>query len=260
VAASSDQPIPFATIGVKGKPVGSTADETGRFAFAAPASLATSDSVVISCVGYRSRGLTVAQLQQADRVWQLEPLTQNIEEVQVRHAKLKPGILGSKITISPLQWTTEKEDGVDDERGWEMATVVPVRHESYVDGFHLYIAHNEFNNLRLRFTLYDVQKGRPTHLLLTDDIQLNVGDQRTGWFELDLRKYNIHLVKGQTVAAGVQWLQGEKATAKSWRLSGPILMPSVINRTLIRQKSEAPWEKYVANVCMYLAVQQDREK
>ncbi|WP_400191019.1 carboxypeptidase-like regulatory domain-containing protein [Hymenobacter sp. B81] len=254
---ATDQPIPFATIGVRGQAIGSTADEAGRFAFADPAGLAATDSVFISCVGFRSRGLTVAQLRQAPGAsWRLAPLTHALREVQVRHPQLKPGFLGCRSALSPLQWTTADEDDVDDARGWELATMVPVRRHSYVDGFHVYFGQNEFKSLRLRFMLYDVQEGRPARLLLTDDIQFTVPDQRRGWTSIDLRRYNLHLSKGQTVAAGIQWLQGEKARPDSKVLSGPVLMPSLYNRTLIRQKSEAPWEKHAANVSMYLAVQQ----
>jgi len=256
VVAASGQPVAFATVGVKGRAIGSTADEAGRFAFAAPPTLAATDSVVISCVGFRSLGLTVAQLRRAGAVWTLQPLSQQLAEVQVRHAQLKPGFLGCRSTFSPMQWTTDSAADVGDVRGWELATMVPVRKNCFVDSFRVYFGQNEFRSLRLRFLLYDVQHGLPTRLLVSDDIQLIVSKQRTGWVGLDLRRYNLHLAKGQTVAAGIQWLQGEKATPKSRRLSGPILLPTLINRALIRQKSQASWEKYAGNVSMYLAVQQ----
>ncbi|MBJ6109622.1 carboxypeptidase-like regulatory domain-containing protein [Hymenobacter sp. BT523] len=256
VVGASGQPVAFASIGVKGKAIGSTADESGRFAFAAPATLASTDSVIISCVGFRSRGLTVAELRHAEAVWTLQPLRHLLQEVLVRRPQLKPGFLGCRSAFSPMQWTTDSAADVGDMRGWELATMVPVRKNSFVDSFRVYFAHNEFRSLRLRFLLYDVQHGKPDRLLVADDIQFRVPNQRTGWVGLDLRRYNLHLAKGQTVAAGIQWLHGEKATPNSQRLSGPVLMPTLTNRTLIRQKSQAHWEKYAANVSMYLAVQQ----
>ncbi|UOQ96206.1 carboxypeptidase-like regulatory domain-containing protein [Hymenobacter sp. 5317J-9] len=256
VVAASGQPVPFASVGVKGKSIGSTADETGRFAFAAPATLANADSVIISCVGFRSLALTVEQLRRPEAVWTLQPLSHLLQEVQVRRPHMQPGFLGCRSAFSPMQWTTDSAADVREMRGWELATMVRVRKNSFVDSFRVYFAHNEFRSLRLRFLLYDMQHGKPDRLLVADDIQFRVPNQRTGWVGLDLRRYNLHLTKGQTVAAGIQWLQGEKATPNSQRLSGPVLMPTLINRTLIRQKSQAHWEKYAANVSMYLAVQQ----
>jgi hypothetical protein len=71
-----------------------------------------------------------------------------------------------------------------------------------------------------------------------------------------LRAYNIHLSKGQTIAAGIQWLQGEKLDPKSGALSGPGAFPSIGHRVLVRDKSEAEWRSLPVNVSMYLAVQQ----
>ena len=97
-----------------------------------------------------------------------------------------------------------------DARGWELATLLRVRRHTFIDGFHVSFHRNEFRALRLRFMLNAVEHGHPTRLLLTDDIQLTVSEQRTGWLSLDLRRYNLHLAKGQIVAAGIQWLDGTK--------------------------------------------------
>jgi hypothetical protein len=147
----------------------------------------------------------------------------------------------------------------DDERGWEVATLLPVRRSSYVDGFHFYIEQNEFRLVRLRFMLYATQDGKPTHSLLTQDIQLTVPQEQTGWISVDLRPYNLHLPKGQTVAAGIQWLQGEKLNPESTKFGGPGAFPSATHRALVRDKSEAQWRSFPINASMYLAVQQYEE-
>ena len=60
----------------------------------------------------------------------------------------------------------------------------------------------------------------------------------------------------QTVAAGFQWLQGEKLPIKYGQFSGPGIFPSVGHRVLVREKSEAEWRSFPVNVSMYLAVQE----
>jgi hypothetical protein len=143
VAAASGQPVAFATVGVKGKMLGSTADEGGRFAFAVPIALPTEDSVIITCIGFRSLALTVGQL-------------------------------------------------------------------------------------------------------------------RSGWIGVDLRPYNIELRHGETIAAGFQWLAGERLNPENGVLSGPAAFPTVGHRVFLRRKSEAAWRSYPMNVSMYLAVQEYR--
>ncbi|OON70004.1 carboxypeptidase-like regulatory domain-containing protein [Hymenobacter sp. CRA2] len=259
VAAGSEQPVPFATVGIKGQPVGTTADEAGRFAFAPAASLSATDSVVISCVGYRSLRLPAAALRQAGATYLLTPVVQTLREVQVRHGQVRPATLGGKVERGTAHWNTAIRDvsavGAD-ERGWEVATVLPVRRSCYLDGFNLYIEENQFRQIRLRFMLYAVEHGQPTRLLLTDDIQFMIPSQQTGWTNVDLRGYNLHLERGQTVAAGIQWLQGEPLTAQSHRFGGPATFPALGHRTLVRDKSEARWRSYPANAGMYLDVQE----
>lgn len=264
LAAALEKPIAFATVGVKGQALGSTTDERGYFAFAVPTALPGTDSVRISCIGFQTLRLTVSQLRQAEAVWHLPPRVQALGDVQVRHAHLQPAIIGRRAVGGTAYWTTKIRDSTltvaRDERGWEVATVLPVRRSCYVDSFRFYISQNDFKPVRLRFVLYELTGGRPTRQLLTDDIQLTLSPQQTGWVALDLRAYNIPLRKGQTVAAGFQWLQGEKLNPargpQSGALSGPGAFPSVGHRVLVRDKSEAEWRSLPVNLSMYLMVQE----
>ncbi|HEX8329315.1 MAG TPA: carboxypeptidase-like regulatory domain-containing protein [Hymenobacter sp.] len=178
VAAASGKPVAFATVGVKGKALGSTADEMGHFVFAVPATLPATDSVIISCVGFRAQRLTVGQLRQAEAVWCLLPQSQTLSEVQVRHSQLRPAIMGRNEVGGMAYWTTSIRDSMltvgSDERGWEVATVLPVRRSCYVDSFRFYVARNDFKPVRFRFTLYELTNDRPTRQLLTNDIQFTL--------------------------------------------------------------------------------------
>lgn len=262
LAASSGRPVAFATVGIKGKAIGSTADESGHFAFAVPTTLPGTDSVIISCIGFRALRLTVGQLRQAEAVWRLQPQVQTLSEVRVRHARLKPAILGRDAEGGLAAWSTNSRDTsvavVSDERAREMLTVLPVRRSCYIDSFRVYISHNDFKPVRFRFTLYRIVDGQPAQSLLTDDIQFVLPSQRTGWIGLDLRPYNIELRRGQTIAAGFQWLAGERLNPENGVLCGPGAFPSVGHRVLLRRKSEAAWRSFPMNVSMYLAVQEYR--
>ncbi|WP_460575003.1 carboxypeptidase-like regulatory domain-containing protein [Hymenobacter coalescens] len=265
VAPPTSLPVAYATVGVKGRPLGSTTDDAGRFAFAVPAALPATDSVIISCVGFQSRRLTVGQLRQPDAVWTLQPGVQALQEVQVRHGRLTPAILGRQALGGSAHWTTAIRDnspaaaGLNagrDERGWEVSTLLPVRKSCYLDAFHVYIEQNGFDPIRLRFTLYAVENGKPRRQLLTDDIQFTIPREQTGWTSVDLSQYNIQLPKGQTVAAGIQWLQGTKLPTSAKAFGGPGAFPSPTHRVAVRNKSEDEWKVLPVNVSMYLAVQQ----
>jgi hypothetical protein len=137
-----------------------------------------------------------------------------------------------------------------------VATVLTPRKDCYLDAFNFYIEQNGFKPIRMRFTLYAMEDGKPRRQLLTDDIQFTIPSQQTGWTSIDLSSYNIQLPKGQTIAAGIQWLQGEKLSASSHPLTGPGAFPSAGHRVAVRDKSEAEWHVLPINVSMNLAVQQ----
>ncbi|WP_162910554.1 carboxypeptidase-like regulatory domain-containing protein [Hymenobacter oligotrophus] len=259
VAAASGHGVAFATVGVKGKAVGTTTDAAGHFALKTPADIADADSVIISCIGYHSCRTTVQALRNRSQAWELAPLTQPLPEVRVKHGRVRPATLGGKMESGMAHWSTATRDIgalADDERGWEVATVLPVRRNSYIDGFHFYLEQNEFKLVRLRFMLYEVVGGKPTKPLLTQDVQFTVPSAQTGWASVDLRPYNVQLRKGQTVAAGIQWLQGEKLTPASTKFGGPGAFPSALHRAVVRDKSEATWHSFPINASMYLAVQE----
>ena len=76
-----------------------------------------------------------------------------------------------------------------------------------------------------------------------------------GWIDVDLETYHLHLSTGQSVAAGIQWLQGQQLSPDKNRFGGPGAFPSPRHRALARDKSEARWRVFPINVSMYLAVQ-----
>lgn len=260
VSATSDKAVAFATVGVKGKALGSTADETGHFAFAVPATLPSTDSVIISCIGFQALRLMVGQLRQAEAVWHLQPQVQTLSEVRVRHARLKPAILGRDAIGGVAWWGTSSRDtsgaGANDERGRELLTLLPVRRNCYLDTFRFYVQHNDFRAIRFRFKLYEIVDGRPGRQLLTDDIQFTMTSQQTGWIKLDLHAYNIQLRKGQRVAVGFQWLHDDRLSPEKGVFGSLAAFPSAGHRALLRKKSEDEWRTYPMNLSMYLAVQQ----
>ena len=76
-------PIPYASLGVKNKPIGTVADGTGHFATEPLLGAAPTDTLVISCVGFQSRRMTVNELRQQQLI-QLVPQAQVLTEVVVR--------------------------------------------------------------------------------------------------------------------------------------------------------------------------------
>ncbi|UOQ77214.1 carboxypeptidase-like regulatory domain-containing protein [Hymenobacter sp. 5516J-16] len=90
--AQTQAPVPFASVGVAGKPLGTVADEQGRFQFTTPTSL--TEPVLISCVGYQTATVPAATLQTAGQIVRLHPSGVRLAAVTVRPGKVKTKTFG----------------------------------------------------------------------------------------------------------------------------------------------------------------------
>nr|WP_180754507.1 carboxypeptidase-like regulatory domain-containing protein [Hymenobacter sp. DG01] len=255
-------PVPFASVGVRNKPLGTVTDAQGRFSFPDSPELSAQDTVIVSCVGYWPVQLSVPLLRQHPALVRLRPRPQELREVTVRHQQLRPETLGHTGKIGLARWGVSSmtlDSSRRDMRGREFGTFLRPARSCYVDGFNVYIESNPFQAVRFRLMLYTVLDGKPATPLLPDDVQFVVRDQRTGWISVDLRSYNLQLEKKQPVALALQWLDNDTPTAKRWFFGIPAVFPAPLHRVFGRDKSQANWTTYPMQPSMYLRVQSWRE-
>jgi hypothetical protein len=259
----STTPVPFASVGVRNKPLETVTDEHGRFQFSDSPTLSAQDTVVVSCVGYWPERLPVQQLRQHPATVRLRPRTQSLREVTVQHRQLRPEVLGHSGKSGLARWgiggMAQDTARQHDMLGREFGTFLKPARSCYVDSFNVYITSNPFTSLRFRLMLYTVRDGKPAEPLLTDDIQFVVRDQRTGWVSVDLRSYNLRLEKKQPVAVAMQWLDSEGTFPSNWFFGIPAVFPAPLHQVFGRDKSQALWKIFPMQPSLYLAVQSWRE-
>ncbi|NVO84231.1 carboxypeptidase-like regulatory domain-containing protein [Hymenobacter terrestris] len=258
-ADSTAAPVPFASIGVKGKAAGTVADVQGRFRFPDSPELAATDSVIVTGVGYRPARLLLGQLREADLTIKLKTQPQVLREVTVRHRQLRPQVLGRTSTSGVAHWGANSivKDSVRrrEKLGSEFGTFLTSPRNCYVDDFNVYVQYNPFRQVRLRLLFYAVRGGRPAELLLSQDIQLVLTDRQRGWIKVDLRPHNLQFSKGQKVVVALQWLDAVGVTPNYQSFDVPALLPSPLHRIYTRDKSQANWKFYPARPSIYLNVQ-----
>lgn len=256
-------PVPFASVGVQNKALGTVTDAQGRFRFPDSPKLSAQDTVVVSCVGYWPVRLPVHLLRQGPALVRLRPQAQALREVTVRHQQLRQEVLGHAGKSGLARWgvsgMAQDSSRQRDMRGREFGTFLKPARSCYVDSFHVYITSNPFRSVRFRLMLYTVRDGKPAEPLLTDDVQLMVGDQQTGWVSVDLRPYNVRLEKKQPVAVAMQWLGSEGTSPKSWFFGIPAVFPAPLHQVFGRDKSQAQWQTFPMQPSLYLTVQSWQE-
>lgn len=85
------------------------------------------------------------------------------------------------------------------------------------------------------------------------NIIFKVDDNYTGWFNVDIRDYDIFLDKElDEVAVTIQWLESEKSNDKSKFLSIPVSLTG--GSQFIRNKTMDRWQKNKQSLSFYVDV------
>lgn len=236
------QGIAYATLGIKDQMIGSVADVNGQFAFALPEGAAATGQVLVSCVGYQTEAVALADFKAGPQLIRLHRSSQLLREVLVRGGKVKSKEYGrtANSTLMVAAMYTEAAL-VHDELGKEQGTVVAIDRNCYLKDFNMHVAFNRFKSVTFRLNLYSVQNGLPDRPLLAQDVRFDVTQPR-GWVKVDLTPYNLHLQNLDKVAVTIQWLHSEAAEGAS-KAFGVSAVPALGHSVLFRDKSQAPWRQ-----------------
>ncbi|MBT9392424.1 carboxypeptidase-like regulatory domain-containing protein [Hymenobacter sp. NST-14] len=246
------EPVPFATLGVPGRSIGTVADEQGRYLLRLPPDLR--DTLVVTSVGFSRTAVPPAALAQGQRVFRLHPREQALGGVVVQRRPVHAAQLGQSRTKADVLWMggSSGKETVDDEWGWELGTVLRPLRRTYLEEFHVYLADNNYQQLRFRLNLYTLENGRPGKPLLRQDIQLTSTARQRGWLTVDLRPYDLQL-DAQPVVATIQWLQSEKQDPWDKYFSIPVTRQH--KQVMVeRENSEAIWSIHAMQPSLYFTV------
>lgn len=258
VNARTHQPIPYASVGVPGKPLGTVADAQGRFQ-PAQTGAAPADTLVVSCVGYEPRRLVLAAVQQLPEL-PLTPQAQALGEVVVRANFWKRRRVGRDAAGGPVLYNFHsRADSLPSARlGREAGAILRVRPGSVLEDAHVFISQSRFSGVRFRLNVRTVDAAsHPAASLLTQDVQFTVPDSTSGWQHIDLRPYNVNVGPAGRVAVTLEWLAGHPTPGKpaTWHDWPSVVIPATFSAThhlVFRHKPEDSWQVHAANLSLYI--------
>ena len=243
--------IPFATIGVKNRIIGTVADSAGKFQLQFSLdSIGSNNPIIVSCIGYNSLQINSPNLEETQQIVALSPSVTLLNQVAVKPPKFKVktfGRTGSSAFMSTKM--ISEHNHTSDELGKEIGTVINIDKNCRLTAFNMHVIFNHFNNVKFRLNIYSVKNGLPDTLIIKDNILLDVGHVRQKWINVDLTKYQIYLEGHEKVAVAIQWL---KSTAgddpkKSFNIAA---VPAIGHQILFRDKSQSTRLKVNGNLSM----------
>jgi len=243
--------IPFATIGVTNRVIGTVADSAGRFQLSISTdSIGPNNAVIVSCVGYSSVELNPQRLKDGQQIIALSPANTYLNQAIVKPLRFKVktfGRTGSSAFMSTKM--ISEHNHTSDELGKEIGTVIDIDKNCRLTAFNMHVIFNHFDNVKFRLNIYSLKNGLPDTLIIKDNILLDVGHVRQKWINVDLTKYQIYLEGYKEVAVAVQWLKSTTGSdpQKSFNIAA---VPAIGHHILFRDKSQSTWLKVGGNLSM----------
>lgn len=187
---STKAALPFVSIGVVGKAVGTLSGENGDFSLSIDSNQ-LADSLKIACVGYKQQAYLLSAIKtNKDFLIELEPLSLQLQEVVVNSKSFKHKTLGTG------NYTKNNCTGFVDVggnwKGSEAAILVHNKNKVLIESFQFYIIQNKYtDSLLFRLMLYTkTSTGNVGGTFLQKPVIFKVG-QKQGEFTLPLRNYNL---------------------------------------------------------------------
>ena len=196
----TNETLPYANVGIRGKNIGGIADGEGNFNIDISKAL-PNDQIVVSYLGFEPKIYVVNELK-PNQVYEvkLSPKPIQLKEVMVYNKRV-PIILGNnKKTSYHTGWGNNKSD-IGRARGAIINPAdLPVKAEEFV----IHIHENTFDSVKFRLNIMiPSENGDPMTSLINENIFFSTSEKK-GWVHVDLKKYNIEISEKLIVA--VEWV------------------------------------------------------
>jgi len=248
--SESKKPIPYVSLGVREKGIGTNADQNGRISFMLNSGQLSDSAVwVFSSIAHEPREICQSDFStlNGDTVI-LKPTTVLLKEVGIKSTGLKRREIGKKShgALTHINLYSVR-DSIDDGLSQEFGVLLNLRSACLIRDFNVFFSSNNFDSLRFQFFLYEMDNDELTRVPLPGPAYLVVTDYEWQRLQLD----EIELPKGQyafTLQLIDQQFSGEEP-----RLSMPMTVPSPFNGFIYRSKSQDEWDfRKSANPSMFL--------
>lgn len=256
IDAETKTELPYTNIGILGTAIGTVSDGDGDFTLEINDTKYLKDRLMFSFLGYEDQFIPIVKLIDQNNTIELQPLADQLSEVTLTGKAPKEKTIGRNHTGTGTMWTNFYTAGEtqNDRLGKEMGMKFNLRGNYRLKSLNFYIGDNEYNSVKFRLNVYQVEDNKPSVSLNKQDIIFDVGDVRSDWVSVDLDPYDIYLKEElESFAVTIQWLESDKKTPNSKFFSIPTGM-SPLDRKFFREKGMADWKSSNQNLSFYLVV------
>ncbi|ESU25208.1 hypothetical protein FEDK69T_01770 [Flavobacterium enshiense DK69] len=237
---SLNKPIQYANIGILNKPIGTVSNQNGEY-FLNIDNAVNSDTLKISCLGFKSVEKTINNILNSNYNVTLENHIEKLEEIVIKSDNLKTYTEGKDKTNTKKQVFFAIKNQKNLNLGSEIGRKFTLgsKKPSLLKEFKFFIKENNFETVKFRINFYTIVDNKPSKKINKTNIIVGVDNKTKGWINVDLTDYEIKTQEDIIVA--VEWIECSKIGDK---LSLPIIIPSFSSTHYYKFGTQAKWEKY----------------
>jgi pimeloyl-ACP methyl ester carboxylesterase len=243
-------PMPYVSIGIKNKPVGTVSDSTGRYVLSyLQNEVNEKDSIFFKAVGYRTVKMAFGTYLKTDKTIKLSEAPNMLETVAIKAKPLEVKNYGrstASLIFFPAMYKNIPRQS--DEKGREQASILKIDQHVYLRKLSFKINRRSFKRITLRMNIYNVKGGLPDQSILGKDVVFDIkGTTEIGMpraESIDLSPYQIHIKGQKEIAVSLAILDLEPLAGDSVQPAFFIpSFPGPLRSSLFRMKGEAEWQK-----------------
>ncbi|MFY7741190.1 MAG: carboxypeptidase-like regulatory domain-containing protein [Flavobacterium sp.] len=247
--------IQYVNIGIINKSIGTVSNSKGVFTLKLNDISNLKDSLVFSHIGYKTKKMLVSSLIGKNNSIELEPLSNDLNEVIVTFKQPKSKRFGRSakgLSLMHFNFYSYYEKDVDDRLSKEIGIKFKLKKDCKIENLNFNITQNDFKSLKFRLNFYKIENGLPTELLNEKDIIFEVKENFTGWYSFDIKPFDVFLYKeNEEVAATIQWIESVKKDEKSKYFAISTAL-SATETAFYREKAMDVWTKTRQGLSFYL--------
>lgn len=255
IEATGQQPVPYANIGIKGKPFGTVSDSSGFFRFQLPSNCQT-DTLQISRVGYRPVYLPVSKTKPGEEMQiTLEEEIRSLPEVTIRPqiVRNKNSQIGRHRDGKLTQVSIHKKTSAEETLGSEMGMRYSIdQKDAMLKDFNFFISASNFNHIRFRLNIYSIKNELPDTLLTKEQIFVDLENFKTGWTKVDLEKYQIPL--SDDIVITLQWIEHRMDYKEAPKTYVPVAISLFSKDCYVRVASQDVWKRMGIKISSFITV------
>lgn len=250
INALTGLPVPFVSIGIKNKAIGTVSDSLGHYILSyRQDEISKTDSLIFSAIGFHTVKMDFEQFLKGNKTISLKELPLELKTVKIKAEPRKMKSYGrwsASLVFFPAMYKTIPK--FSDEKGREQASILKIDPDVYLRKLNFGINRRHFQRIKLRLNVYGIKNGIPDHSLLDKDVVFDVsGSSEQGMSKvqtIDLRPYQIEIKGRKEIAVSLSILELQSLPGDTSRQAFFIpSFPNPLRSSLYRMKSEATWQK-----------------